>query len=65
MAAVDRPLPELVRALEEALGEGAPPVDLDSILRRHGRDEAADRIHAGDRSAAWELVVELNELRHL
>ena len=65
MAAVDGPLAVLVRTLEEVLAEPGPTEDLDSILRRHGRGEAADRIRAGDGSAAWDLAAELNERRHL
>ena len=65
MAAVDGPLPALVRALEEALAEPDGATDLDSILRRHGRHQLADRIRAGDEVAAWDLAVDLNERRRL
>ena len=65
MAAVDAPLPTLVRTLEQVLAEPDGATDLDSILRRHGRVELADRIRAGDEVAAWDLAAELNERRHL
>lgn len=65
MAAVDGPLPALIRTLEDVLAEPGRAGDLDSILRGHGRCEMADRIGAGDESAAWELAVELNERRRL
>ena len=65
MAAVEGPLAGLVRTLEEVLAEPGGGGDLDSILRRHGRGETADRIGAGDESAAWDLAAELNERRRL
>ena len=65
MAAVDGPLPELVAAIERALAGPAGRDDLDSILRRHDREQLADRIGDGDEEAAWELAAELNERRHL
>ena len=69
MAAVDRPLPDLLEALSAAVEVLDPGGSIGDVLRRRGRGEEAELLEGDDpiraAAVAWDLATELNERRRL